>query len=256
MSTKPAAGQGPFLGDRYIYVNIADNDLKLVEKDKTVHTARAVVGKPFHKTPVFSAVMTYIEINPYWNVPHSIAVRDLLPKIKANPGFLLANDYLLLARSGDNSSAIDYASLDWSKITRQNFPFFLRQKPGSNNALGSMAFMFPNSHNVFIHDTPSKTLFNVEDRYFSNGCVRVQFPMKLALLLFAGKDGGPWDERRIKSIIETKQPTRLDLKNPIAVNITYLTAWADSDGTIQFRKDLYKRDETMKRALQQLAQCK
>lgn len=247
---------GPYLGDRYIYVNIADNDLKLVEKDKTVHTARAVVGKPFHETPVFSALMTYIEINPYWNVPNSIAVRDLLPKIKANPGFLSANDYLLLARSGDNSSAINPASLDWSKITRQSFPFFLRQKPGANNALGSMAFMFPNPHNVFIHDTASKSLFNVDDRYFSNGCVRVQFPMKLALLLFAGQDGGRWNEGRIKSIIETKQPTRLDLKNPIAVHVTYLTAWADSDGTVQFRKDLYRRDETLKRALLQLAQGK
>lgn len=240
------------LGDRYIYINIADNDLKLVEKDKTIHAARVVVGKPFHETPVFSALMTYIELNPYWNVPNSIAVRELLPKIRANPGFLSANDYLVLVRSGDNSSAINPASVDWSNVA-QRFPFFLRQKPGAKNALGSMAFMFPNPHNVFVHDTPGKNLFNAQDRYFSNGCVRVEFPMKLALLLLAEQDGGRWNEGRIKSIIETNQPTRIELRNPIPVHITYLTAWADSDGTVQFRKDLYRRDEILKRAIREVA---
>jgi len=244
---------GAQLGDRYIYVNIADNDLKVVEKDKTVHVARVVVGKPFHQTPVFSALMTYIEINPYWNVPYGIAMRDLLPKIKANPGFLSANDYLLLTRSGDNSSAINPASVDWSTITPRNFPFTFRQKPGPKNALGTMAFMFPNPHNVFIHDTPTKSLFNVEDRYFSNGCVRVQYPMKLALLLLAGQNGGQWTVSRIKSIIETDKQTRIELKKPIQVHITYLTVWADSDGTVQFRKDLYKRDDALTRAIRPLA---
>lgn len=247
---------GPQLGDRYIYVNIADNDLKVVERDKTVHTARVVVGKPFHQTPVFSALMTYIEVNPYWNVPYGIAMRDLLPKIKGNPGFLPANDYLLLTRAGDNSSAIDPASVDWSTTSARNFPFTLRQKPGPKNALGTMAFMFPNSHNVFIHDTPAKSLFNVDDRYFSNGCVRVRDPMKLALLLLAGQDGGQWTQARIKSIIETNKQTRIELKNPIQVHITYLTAWADNDGTAQFRKDLYKRDDALTKAIRPLALLK
>lgn len=243
----------PYLGERYIYVNIADNDLKVVEKDKTIHVARVVVGKPFHETPVFSGTMTYIYLNPYWNVPHSIAINELLPKIRQNPAYLPANDYLLLTRMGDNSSAIDPASVDWSTITPQNFRFSLRQKPGAKNALGTMAFMFPNPHNVFIHDTSSRDLFVREGRFFSHGCMRVQFPMKLAILLLSKQDGGAWTERKLQSIIDTKQQTRVDLKNPIAVHVTYLTAWADSDGTVQFRKDAYKRDLALKKAIQQIA---
>lgn len=243
----------PHLGERYIYVNIADNDLKVVEKDKTIHVARVVVGKPFHETPVFSGTMTYIDVNPYWNVPHSIAINELLPKIRQNPAYLPANDYLLLTRMGDNSSAIDPASVDWSTITPQNFRFSLRQKPGAKNALGTMAFMFPNPHNVFIHDTSSRDLFVREGRFFSHGCMRVQFPMKLAILLLSKQDGGAWTERKLQSTIDTKQQTRVDLKNPIAVHVTYLTAWADPDGTVQFRRDAYKRDFALKKAIQQIA---
>ncbi len=246
----------PYLGERYIYVNIADNDLKVVEKGKTIHVARVVVGKPFHETPVFSGTMTYIEVNPYWNVPHSIAINELLPKIRQNPAYLPANDYLLLTRMGDNNSAIDPASVNWSTITPQNFPFTLRQRPGAKNALGTMAFMFPNPHNVFIHDTSSRDLFVREGRFFSHGCMRVQFPMKLAILLLARPDAGTWTERKLQSIIDTKQQTRVDLKDPVAVHVTYLTAWADPDGTVQFRKDAYKRDLVLKKAIQQPASTK
>jgi len=116
--------------------------------------------------------------------------------------------------------------------------------------------MFPNPHNVFIHDTPSKTLFNVAERYLSHGCVRVQFPMKLAILLLAGQDGGRWNESRIKTVIETNEQTRVELKKPIPVHIAYLTAWADTDGTVHFRKDSYKRDGTLKKAIEQVAQAR
>jgi murein L,D-transpeptidase YcbB/YkuD len=237
------------LGDRYIYVNIADNDVKVVVNDKTVHVTRAVVGKPFHETPVFSGMMTYIELSPYWNVPHSIATRDLLPQIKRSPGFIEGNNYLLLTRMGDNNSAISSLSVDWSTISAGNFPYHLRQKPGPWNALGTMAFMFPNPHNVFLHDTSKRSLFSVEDRYFSSGCVRIEFPMKLALLLLKDQDNGAWTEKRILDIVEKKDPVRVNLKNPIPVHITYLTAWADPDGTVQFRKDGYKRDAALKVAM-------
>ncbi len=240
------------LGDRYIYVNIADNDVKVVVADKTVQVTRAVVGKPFHETPVFSGMMSYIELSPYWNVPHSIATRDLLPQIKRAPGFIEGNNYLLLTRIGDNNSAISSASVDWSTVSAGSFPYYLRQKPGPWNALGGMAFMFPNPHNVFLHDTSKRSLFSVEDRYFSNGCVRLEFPMKLALLLLKDQDNGAWTERRILDIVEKKDPVRVNLKNPMPVHITYLTAWADADGTVQFRKDGYKRDPALKAAMRNL----
>jgi murein L,D-transpeptidase YcbB/YkuD len=243
----------PYLGDRYIYVNIADFDLKVVEKGKTVFTSRVVVGRPFHETPVFSSTMTYVELNPYWNVPYSIATKELLPVVQKVPGYLQSNEYLLLTRVGDNSSTVDPASVNWSQYAPGNFPFFIRQKPGPRNALGTVAFMFPNQHNVFIHDTPIRTLFNLEDRYFSYGCVRVQHPWTLAIYLLKDQDNGQWTEDKIKKVVETREQTRVNLKAPIPVHITYLTAWAEQDGTVHFRKDAYKRDATLKSAMNKVA---
>lgn len=242
-----------YLGERYIYVNIADHDLKIVEKGKTVYTSRVVVGRPYHETPVFSATMRYIELNPYWNVPYSIATQELLPVIKKVPGYLQSNDYLLLTRMGDNNSAIDPGSVNWSQYGPGNFPFQIRQKPGPRNALGTTMFMFPNPHNVFIHDTPIRSIFNLEDRYFSHGCVRVQNPWNLAIFLLKNQDNGQWNEAKIRKVVETRDQTRVNLKEPIAVHITYLTAWADPDGTVHFRKDAYKRDATLRTAMNKIA---
>lgn len=242
-----------YLGERYIYVNIADHDLKIVEKGKTVYTSRVVVGRPYHETPVFSSTMRYVELNPYWNVPYSIATQELLPVIKKVPGYLQSNDYLLLTRMGDNNSAIDPASVNWSQYGPGNFPFQIRQKPGARNALGTTVFMFPNAHNVFIHDTPIRSIFNLEDRYFSHGCVRVQNPWNLAIFLLKDQDNGQWTEAKIRKVVETREQTRVNLKQPIPVHITYLTAWAEQDGTVHFRKDAYKRDATLRTAMNKVA---
>ena len=170
------------------------------------------------------------------------------------PGYLQSNDYLLLTRMGDNNSAIDPGSVNWAQYGPGNFPFQIRQKPGPRNALGTTLFMFPNEHNVFIHDTPIRSIFNLEDRYFSHGCVRVENPWRLALILLQGNDGAPCTEKRVRDLIETKDQTRVNLKNPIAVHITYLTAWAETDdGSVQFRKDAYKRDNTLKVAMNKIA---
>ncbi|HEY7610210.1 MAG TPA: L,D-transpeptidase family protein [Alphaproteobacteria bacterium] len=242
-----------YLGDRYIYVNIADHDLKIVEKGHTVYTSRVVVGRPFHETPVFSSTMQYVELNPYWNVPYSIATQELLPVIRKVPGYLQSNEYLLLTRMGDNNSAIDPGSVNWANYGPGNFPFQIRQKPGPRNALGVAAFIFPNPHNVFIHDTPIRSIFNLEDRYFSHGCVRVENPVKLAIFLLKSQDNGQWTEEKIRKVVETRDNTRVNLKSPIAVHITYLTAWAERDGTVHFRKDAYKRDATLRTAMSKVA---
>ncbi len=245
----------PYLGERYVYINIADNALKLVERGKTVHTARLVVGKPGEETetPVFSAAISYMELNPHWNVPLSIATKEMLPKIARDPSYLDANDYLVLTRFGDNTSAIDPQGVAWHAFSEDHFPLFIRQLPGPNNALGRMLFMFPNVHNVFVHDTPSRALFNSEQRYFSHGCMRVENPMKLALLLFGDPGNGGWTEQRITALLDKKEPARITLKTPVPVHITYLTAWADADGAVQFRPDIYKRDAELKRAVAHLA---
>jgi murein L,D-transpeptidase YcbB/YkuD len=154
---------------------------------------------------------------------------------------------------GDNNSAIDPGSVDWSQYGPGRFPFQIRQKPGPRNALGTVVFMFPNPHNVFIHDTPIRSIFSLEDRYFSHGCVRVQNPWNLAIFLLKDQDNGQWTEAKIRKVVETRDQTRINLKQPIPVHITYLTSWAEPDGMVHFRKDAYKRDATLRVAMNKVA---
>jgi L,D-transpeptidase YcbB len=160
-----------------------------------------------------------------------------------------ARGYALLTRSGDNASAVNPHSVDWSKVGRGNFPYYIRQSPGANNALGSLLFRLPNPHNVYLHDTPAKNLFNRDARFFSHGCMRVENPMKLALLLLGGQEG--WTEARINQVIATRTLQIVPLKRPIMVHVTYLTAWAERDGTVHFRRDPYHRDAPVMAAYRQ-----
>lgn len=241
------------LGSDYIWVNIADTYLKLVRNGKTTYVARVVVGKVYHKTPIFSKRLDHIRFNPHWNVPYSIATKEMLPIIRKNPGYLASRNYLLLTRPLDNDSAINPHSVDWSTITRRNFPYFIRQKPGPGNALGTMIFMFPNRHNVFIHDTAARSKFNANDRFFSHGCVRVQHPRKLAYRLL--KEQG-WTRERIARTVAARKPVRFKFKHQMWVHITYMTAWAnkakdDASGKtieVNFRRDFYRRDPILMNA--------
>lgn len=232
------------LGDRYVFVNIADAYLKVVEdigdREKTILGARVVVGKPFTRTPVFSHEMSYVEINPSWGVPTSIANKEFLPKLKQDPGALLAQNIRMFA----GETEIDPYSVDWAGLSRM--PYQLRQDPGPTNALGRLKFMFPNKYDIYIHDTPSKNLFESDSRFFSYGCIRVQDPERLAELLLA-KQG--WTLDRIKAQIATGEKKVVNLKTKVPVHITYLTAWVNKDGTVHFRNDVYDRDPQLAAAL-------
>lgn len=237
------------LGDKYVFVNIADQYLKLVTrahsaKPKTIHTARVVVGRRYFQTPIFSGTMRYLRFNPHWNVPQSIARREMLPKIKKNPGYLAANHYLLLTRPVDNQSAVSASSVDWNGLSRSNFPYFIRQKPGPWNALGEVIFMFPNPHNIFIHDTTARSLFGRNQRSFSHGCIRLQNPHKFGLMVL--KANGGWTRKRIDALVKTRKERQINLKVRLPVHITYLTAWSNKDGTHHFRRDIYGRDTRLK----------
>ena len=164
---------------------------------------RVVVGAPYHRTPVFSADMTYVEINPYWNVPSSIARNELLPKIKEDPGYLGANDFELLSDWGDGATALDPWSVDWSRITPDTFTYRLRQRPGDGNALGRIKFMFPNQFNVYLHDTPARHLFEKTERSFSHGCIRVDQPESFGAVVLADQDG--WSLDRIYAAIKSDE---------------------------------------------------
>jgi murein L,D-transpeptidase YcbB/YkuD len=230
------------LGPYYILVNVADQELKVVKDGKTVHTAKVVVGKPYTRTPVFSEKMKYIVLNPYWNVPPNIANGEYLPKLKRNPG-ALAKEHIRVFNEATGDQ-VDPYSVNWSALSRM--PYSLRQDSGGKNALGKVKFMFPNRFNVYLHDTPSKSLFDKDLRIFSHGCMRVQNPLDLATLLLA--DEG-WNRERIDATIAEGHQRIITLKKQIPVHVTYLTAWVNKDGAVNFRRDPYNRDAELAAAL-------
>jgi murein L,D-transpeptidase YcbB/YkuD len=231
------------LGQHYVIVNIAGFELKRVRIGAVEERMRVVVGKPYRRTPVFSEEMKYLEINPYWNVPHSIATREELPKLQEDPGARAAAGFE--AVRGDE--VVDVRSIDWSKYSTANFPFRLRQKPGPNNALGRIKFMFPNRFNVYLHDTPSRSLFERAQRAFSHGCIRLARPIDLAEQILTQKPD--WPRSRIEQVLASGERTNVGLHQPIPVHITYATAWLRADQTMHFAPDIYKRDEHLRRAL-------
>lgn len=233
------------LGSRYVFVNLADQNLKVVENDKTVHTTRVVVGKPYHATPVFSDEMTYAEVNPYWTVPYSIATTEYLPMLQRDPGALQGKNIRVF--SGNRE--IDPWSVAWSSYSRASFPFTLRQDPGEGNALGRVKFMFPNKFNIYIHDTPSKSLFSRAQRSFSHGCIRAEAPFDLGEALL-GPDG--WTKAKLEAVRDSGERRVIKLSKPLPVHLTYLTAWVNKDGSVHFRSDVYGRDKVLAKAIAQL----
>jgi murein L,D-transpeptidase YcbB/YkuD len=235
------------LGQRYVFVNLADFELKVVHEPKTIWDTRVVVGKPYHKTPVFSHKMTYLELNPYWNVPPSIARDELLGKIQKDANYLRDNNFTLFSDWSGKASVVDPASVDWGRMTKANFSHKIRQGSGDGNALGRVKFMFPNRFNVYLHDTPSKALFDRAERSFSHGCIRVQDPLTFAEIVLAGTKG--WTREKIDGTVETSKRTVVSLAEPLPVHISYLTAWVNKDGSVNFRKDIYGRDALLAEAL-------
>jgi L,D-transpeptidase YcbB len=234
-------------GVRYVFVNLADFELKLVEEPHTVFDTRVVVGAPYRRTPVFSGDMTYLELNPYWNVPPSIARNELLPKIKADPGYLAANDFELLSDWSDSATVLEPQAIDWSTVRPDTFTYKVRQGPGTGNALGHIKFMFPNRFNIYLHDTPARGLFAQEVRDFSHGCIRVQDPETLAAFVLDRQPG--WSEGQMNAAIASGQRQIVTLDQPLPVHIAYLTAWVNKDGSVNFRRDVYGRDAILAAAL-------
>ncbi|MDZ7599500.1 MAG: L,D-transpeptidase family protein [Desulfobacterales bacterium] len=235
------------LGQRYILVNAADFSLIAVEEGVLRLAMRVIVGEAYQKTPVFSREMRYLEINPYWNVPDSIALEEFLPKIRRNPGFIAANNYQLLSGWSPDSVVIDPASVNWSAVRAGRFPGRLRQLPGPWNALGQIKFMFPNPFNVYLHDTPGRSLFNRQQRALSHGCIRVEKPLELAVFVLEGTPG--WDLAAVRAAVDDGARQTVRPVKDCMVHLLYWTAWVDADGTVNFREDIYERDEVLWAAL-------
>jgi murein L,D-transpeptidase YcbB/YkuD len=210
---------------------------------------KVVAGKILRKTPVFSEKMKYIELNPYWNVPPQIAVKDIAPKMCRNSGYLSEKKMEVFAHWGADAARIDPVAIDWCRVSQKNFRYKLRQQPGPKNSLGRIKFMFPNKYSVYMHDTPDRNLFDKSSRGYSSGCIRIEKPAELALYLL--KDYPMWTAEKLRSdIISGKQKTVI-LQDPIPVHLFYWTAWADDNGVVQFREDIYDRDIDLDRALKE-----
>ncbi len=235
------------LGETHILINMAGFELELVENGSTTLSMRIVVGQPYRQTPVFSSQVRYLEFNPFWNVPRSIAVKDILPKVKKDPAYLVDEGFRVLDGWGPEMAEIDALSIDWSALGQDRLPYRLRQDPGPRNALGRVKFMFPNRFDVYMHDTPSRSLFERTVRTFSSGCIRIEKPLELAERLLA--DGNGWSAERINALADSGVTKAIRLPRPVPVHLTYLTAWADEDGTIHLRDDIYGRDERLANAL-------
>jgi murein L,D-transpeptidase YcbB/YkuD len=202
----------------HLVVNIPQFQLMVYENDTVSWSCRVVVGKEANKTAIFQGALKYIVFSPYWNVPPGIMTKEILPELRKNPNYL---DRLNMEWHGDG----------------------IRQRPGPSNALGKVKFLFPNSFNMYLHDTPAKFMFNQEKRAFSHGCIRVAEPRKLAIHLLKGDPS--WSVSRIDSAMNAGTEKYVVLKKTVPVSIVYFTAWADEKGRIHFRDDIYNRYERL-----------
>ncbi len=233
------------LGRFHVFVNIPTYHVQVVKNDQKIHETRVVVGKRSNKTPVFSDQMEYLVVNPYWNVPRSIASKELLPKIRTNPSqFFSTRNYQVLASVKGRTRVVDPSQLDWSKIDAKQVR--LRQTPGTRNALGRIKFMFPNKHAVYLHDTPSRSLFKRDYRAFSHGCVRVHKPLEFAEFILSEEKA--WNAARVKKMIGGNE-RRINLKRKIPVHLAYFTTWMSEEGTLQIRSDIYGHNAKVKKKL-------
>ncbi len=209
-------------GEEHVVVNIPQFKVFAYDRDSLVFSSNVVVGKETNKTVIFKGDMKYVVFSPYWNVPESIMKKEIMPAIRKNPYYLERNN------------------MEWNDGK-------IRQKPGEDNALGKVKFLFPNVYNIYLHDTPSKHLFREEKRAFSHGCIRVADPKNLAVYLLRHQD--EWNEAAITAAMESGKEKFVTLKKTIPVYVVYFTAFVDQEGKLNFRKDIYQRDQALKEML-------
>jgi len=229
--------------DTMIAVNIAGFRALYFKDNKIAWETPVMVGKNYRQTPVFTGDIAYMEFNPTWTIPPGIIRNDTLPAIKKNPDYLASKNIRVIDNKGN---IIDPKSVDWNKYKR-SVPYTLRQDPGPHNSLGTVKFIFPNKHFVFLHDTPHRELFSQSQRNFSSGCVRVKDPLRLAELIM--DDPVKYNRSELESIVDSRKTQRIKPPQKVSVIIIYLTASVDSDGNTRFYNDIYDRDQRVLNAL-------
>jgi len=234
------------LGKRYLLVNLGSHQLTAVEDGQIKLNMKVIVGKSQRATPSFNSAMTHLVINPYWNVPHKLARRDLLPKQQADPDYFFLNEFNLFLRNAEVRTPVDPYRIDWDEVSAlsSEFPYRLQQRPGELNALGRLKFMFPNPWNIYLHDTPDKALFSKNQRNFSSGCIRVEDPLALGQFSLNENNAQSW----LQSQIDSGQNRGRKLETPLPVYAVYFTIWSDQ-GEVRFSPDPYGRDSTIAKRL-------
>lgn len=236
------------LGEKYILIDIAGFTLQGINKGRVVIDMPVIVGKTYTKTPIFSDNIQYIDINPFWNIPPSIAQKEILPELRIDPGYLKKNQIRLFRGWEENDPELDPYQIDWHTTTIRDISRYkLRQDPGPLNSLGRIKFVFPNTFHVYLHDTPARQLFTRTDRAFSHGCIRVAKPLRLAEFLLEDQKKS-WNLKNISAIVKSGKRTIIRLDKKIPIHIAYQTAWVDKYRNLHFSKDLYGRDALLEQA--------
>ena len=231
------------LGDPHVEVNIPAFDLTLIRKERTELQSRIVVGQAFTPTPVFSDQIVAVVANPPWNVPEDLAVREFLPELRDDPASFRQQGMRVFEGKGDDAREVDPASVDWNDADEEKFPYHFRQDPGPDNALGRMKFHLTNDFQIYLHDTPARSLFAKAGRDLSHGCIRVEKARELADRLLGDGSGD------LQKALESESERSIPVKPPVPIQILYLTAWVDAEGSLRFAPDVYEFDPGQQAAL-------
>lgn len=230
------------MGSRHVVVNVPGFELEVFEDDQVVMQMAIIVGQRYRRTPVYSSVLTRLELNPRWYIPDSIARKDLLPKLQEDPYHMSSAGLRFYDRHSHQE--LHREEIDWWQMQTDGYmPVLMRQDPGPANALGRVKFLFDNPYAVYLHDTPARSLFDKNVRTFSSGCIRIERPLEMTEFLLRGSSR--WDRMAIDDVLASGRQTPIQLPEAVGVHLVYRTAWMDEDGQVQFRTDIYGRDEYM-----------
>lgn len=229
-----------------LIIDIAGFMLQYYHNNQQVWTSKVMVGKPYHQTPIFRSAITYIVLNPTWTITPDIIKNETVPSIINDSGFLAKQRLRVLDHDGNE---VDANSIPWNQYRGKYFPYSIRQDSGRDNALGLIKFLFPNPYHVYLHDTPSKSLFGRTRRAFSHGCIRVQNPLELGRLILGNDQGNPTTPEKMDQIIASGKTTTVILKQPLPIYLMYLTTNVGNGGKVMFKPDLYDRDNSILAAL-------
>ena len=230
------------LGRRYLMVNTAGYELTAIENAQPLFSMWVIIGKPERPTPAVRGVLHTVVFNPYWTVPSTIVFEDLIPEQQRNPNFLKSRGIRVFSNRR-NGEELDAGKIDWSQVDKEHFPYVLRQDPGPTNPMGRIKFLFSNAFKVYLHDTPTRRLFNRQVRAFSSGCIRVEDPVRLAVYLLGAENR--WTRKKIRETIASGESRKVPVPKAMPIYLVYWTAWVGADNAVSFREDVYDRDSPL-----------